>query len=250
MVYGSLIPLRRVLELAAWLPPARCVVCDAAATVGGLCPACIEDLPWLQVACPCCAQPLPSPATTGPCARCQAQPGPLDIVQAAFLYAPPVDRLERRFKFHRDLAAGHALATALAARAAGWPRPQALVPLPLQRARLRRRGYDQAWEIGRVLARQLALPCLPGLHRVRATEPQTRLDAAQRRRNLYGAFMACGTLPSHVALVDDVMTTGATLTAAAEALRAAGVARVDAWVCARVPAPDGKPTSMHGPFTL
>src|SRR5690606_25479155 len=146
------------------------------------------------------------------------------------------DRLLPRFKFHRDLAAGRLLAEAMAARFAPLPRPGALLPVPLHRGRLRRRGYDQALELARPLARALDLPLLPGaLRRVRATRPQSELDAAARARNLRGAFaVEAGTpLPAHVALVDDVMTTGATLHAAALALRRAGVARVDAWVCAR-----------------
>ncbi|MCR6495193.1 hypothetical protein LJB71_02315 [Thermomonas sp. S9] len=104
-------------------------------------------------------------------------------------------------------------------------------------ARLRRRGYDQALELARPLARALGLPLRTDLlQRGRATAAQTRLDAAARRRNLQGAFAvrARAPLPAHVVLLDDVMTTGATLHAAAAALRAAGVARVEAWVCARV----------------
>src|SRR3546814_7526919 len=117
-------------------------------------------------------------------------------------------------------------------------RPQALLAVPLHRARLRTRGYDQALELARPLARALVIPLLPGaLVRSRATSPQSELDAARRRRNLRGAFSVAPDtrLPAHVALVDDVMTTGATLHAAAIALRRAGVMRVDAWVCARVP---------------
>src|SRR5690606_29209375 len=118
------------------------------------------------------------------------------------------------------------------------PRPQAVVPVPLHCARLRRRGYDQALELARPLAHALALPLQPRLlQRVRATAPQSELSAAARRRNLRDAFVVAADAapPAHVVLVDDVMTTGATLHAAARALRHAGVARVDAWVCARVP---------------
>ena len=116
------------------------------------------------------------------------------------------------------------------------PRPAALVPVPLHHRRLRQRGYDQALELARPLARALDLPLLAGhLQRHRATVPQSELDAAARRRNVRGAFgVADGTaLPRHVALVDDVMTTGATLAEAARALRRAGVSRVDLWVAAR-----------------
>ena len=115
-------------------------------------------------------------------------------------------------------------------------RPQALVPVPLHPARLRQRGYDQALELARRLARLGGLPVrADALRRVRATAAQTRLDAAARQRNLQAAFAvrAGVTLPAHVALVDDVMTTGATLHACARVLLAAGVRRVDAWCIAR-----------------
>ena len=258
--------LRWLAAGAQWLLPARCLVCAEAGDAGlDLCAACRAALPRNDLACPRCALPMglpaavqlpvaarasaaavpareqwPSPAAcaTGPpamCAACLQRPPPLDATWAAFLYAAPLDRLLPRYKFHGDLAAGRLLAQLMAQAWSGDVRPQALVPVPLHQARLRRRGYDQALELARPLATALDLPLRCDLlQRVRATAAQSQLDAASRRRNLRGAFRAGGRgLPAHVALVDDVMTTGATVHAAAEALRRAGVARVDAWVCAR-----------------
>ncbi|QWF19930.1 ComF family protein [Lysobacter capsici] len=116
--------------------------------------------------------------------------------------------------------------------------PPVLVPIPLHRSRLRERGYDQALELARPLARQLGLPLqAQALTRVRDTSAQSQLDASQRRRNLRDAFAWNGdvAMPAHIVLIDDVMTTGATLHSAARVLRRAGALRVDAWVCARVP---------------
>lgn len=231
MVYGS---------IARWigaLLPTHCLVCDEPGLAGrDLCAACLAALPLLPPACPRCALPLgPAESCAIACGACQRRPPPLDTAIAAFAYGWPVDGLLRRFKFHHDLAAGRLLAQLLAQRCRQAPRPQALVPLSLHRARLRQRGYDQALELARPLARTLGLPCLPALRRVRATRPQSELDAGARAGNVRGAFVAGGGLPAHVALVDDVMTTGATLHAAAHALRKADVRRVDAWVCARVP---------------
>jgi predicted amidophosphoribosyltransferase len=119
-------------------------------------------------------------------------------------------------------------------------RPDALIPLPLHPRRLRARGYDQALELARPLAQRFGLPLRTDLlTRVRDTAPQSRLDAPARRKNLRRAFAVHRTALArtplkHVVLIDDVMTTGATLHAAAEALLRAGVERVDAWVCARV----------------
>ena len=228
-------------DAARLLWPARCLVCDAPGADGlDLCEACSAALPWNRCACARCAMPLPAGAwdPTSACGPCLRHPPPLAAVHAACVYAAPIDRLLPRFKFHNDLAAGRLLAQLMAEAFAALPRPAALLPIPLHRARLRRRGYDQALELARPLARALDLPLLEStLVRARATPPQSRLDARQRRRNLRGAFaVRTGTpLPAHVVLVDDVMTTGATLHAAAAALRRAGVARVDAWVCARVP---------------
>ncbi len=213
-----------------WLWPGRCVVCGMASGRSvDLCLPCETDLP------------APAPARPGR--------GPLASLHAAFGYAPPVDRLLPRLKFHGDLAAGRVLAAGMARALAAAPRPEALVPVPLHPARLRSRGYDQALELARPLARSLGLPLLVGaLRRVRATAPQTHLDRHARRRNLAGAFRVRDgvVLPAHVALVDDVLTTGATLRAAATALRDAGVARVDGWACARAAPPRGG-TDAGGP---
>ena len=236
-------------RLARWLWPPRCLACRGRGEGMDLCRPCFEALPWLHHACRCCAIPLAGPTATvfqsdpDPlCGRCLQRPPPLAGTHAACLYAAPLDRLLPRFKFHHDLAAGRLLAQ-LMARAlhplpATWTHPATLLPIPLHPRRLRQRGYDQALELARPLARTLGLPLLDSvLHRVRDTAPQSRLDAAQRQGNLKDAFRIEGrhALPAHVVLVDDVMTTGATLHAAATALHRAGVNRVDAWVCARVP---------------
>lgn len=233
------------VDAARLLWPSRCLACEAPGLEGlDLCAACATALPWNRCACPRCALPLPEPATCGDCLRREAalrrrgrEPA-LAKVHAAFVYAAPLDRLLPRFKFHRDLAAGAVLSQLMAEAAASLPRPDAVIPVPLHRARLRRRGYDQALELARPLARSLAVPLRDDLlRRVRSTAPQSELSALARRRNLKDAFAVKPgvRLPTHAVLVDDVMTTGATLHAAAEALKRAGVECVEAWVCARVP---------------
>lgn len=254
-------PVRISRWLGQALLPLRCLVCGLPGADGrDLCAACRDALPWNEPACPRCALPLPAgergrpprpaggrdalPAAPGlRCGRCLRRPPPLDATVAALAYRFPLDRLLPRFKFHGDLAAGRLLAQLMAAglaeRLAGAPPPGALVPVPLHPARLRQRGYDQALELARPVAASLGLALRADvLHRVRATGAQTTLGAADRRGNVRGAFMArAGALPAHVALLDDVMTTGATLADCARALRRAGVRRVDAWVLARAPPP-------------
>lgn len=115
-------------------------------------------------------------------------------------------------------------------------RPQALVPVPLHRGRLRTRGYDQALELARALAQAGAPPVLADvLRRQRPTRAQSELGAKARRSNVHDAFVlrAGAPLPAHVALIDDVMTTGATVSECARVLLAGGVQRVDVWTIAR-----------------
>ncbi|MFL6586723.1 MAG: ComF family protein [Luteimonas sp.] len=225
--------LRALLQGAL---PGRCLVCREPGTAArDLCPACTAALPWMPHACTRCAQPLPTHDPV--CGACLRRPPPLDAVIAAFDYGFPVDQLLPRFKFHRDLAAGALLGDCLAYATSDAARSAALVPIPLHTVRLRERGYDQGLELARMLARRHDLPLRSDLlRRVRATAPQSRLDAKARRRNLRNAFAVerLPDMPAHIVLIDDVMTTGATLHAAAHALRRAGVRRVDAWVCARV----------------
>ena len=153
------------------------------------------------------------------------------------MYAFPLDRLLLRFKFHGDLAAGRLLADLFCEQLGDGPLPQALLPVPLHRARLRERGYDQALELAKSIAKRIDVPLhRKHLRRVRGTARQSELGLAARQRNLRGAFAVAGeSLPRHVALIDDVMTTGATLRECAQTLLRSGVERVDVWVIARAP---------------
>lgn len=226
-----------VRRAADALLPRRCLACDAGAGAhADLCAACLAGLPWIDVACLRCGVPLPAPSDA--CGACLARAPPVAATRACLLYAAPVDGLLPRLKFAGDLACARTLGTLMAQRLRDAPRPDVLVPVPLHAARLRSRGFDQALELARPLARALGVPLDAGLlRRTRATAAQSRLDKPARSRNVRGAFAVARTqaLPARVALVDDVMTTGATVHAAARALRRAGVGHVEAWVCARVP---------------
>ena len=219
-----------------WLLPPRCLICRETGAYGlDLCANCTQSLPWNHAACMRCGLPLPA---SDECGTCLTAPPPVTTTTAVFVYGFPVDRLVPRFKFHQDLAAGRLLTELATGPLGRAPRPDALVPIPLHAGRLRGRGYDQALELARPLARSLSIRLLADrLIRLRATAPQSELHADARQRNVARAFgiAGAGPLPAHVALLDDVMTTGATLHAAARTLLAAGVTRVDAWVIARVP---------------
>lgn len=222
-------------KLSAVLLAPRCLVCGEQGHGGlDLCVECCADLPWNLDACRQCGLPLAGQASH--CGHCLFTPPPYQLTQTAFRYAFPVDRLLPRFKFHGDLAAGAVLATLMQWALDPSEIPQALIPVPLHPSRLRQRGYDQALELAKALARECHLPlCHDRLVRLRATDAQTELGASARQRNVRGAFglRAGAALPQHVALIDDVMTTGATVGECAQTLLAAGVHRVDIWAVAR-----------------
>ncbi|GAA0711916.1 ComF family protein [Dokdonella soli] len=220
------------------LPP-RCLLCGAAGANGrDLCAGCAADLTRNTPCCPRCALPLETPAPL--CGGCLKREPPFAAAWAPFRYGHPLDLLEARFKFHADLAAGRVLAELMAERAidAAPKRADLIIPVPLHPARLRERGYNQALELARPLAKALGIPLRHDvLLRNKATPPQTGLDAKARRRNVRGAFIVApgAEFPARVVLFDDVMTTGATLREGALALRRAGAAHVEVWALARAP---------------
>ncbi|MFK2878247.1 ComF family protein [Rhodanobacter hydrolyticus] len=224
-----------------WLLPWRCLLCGAAGADGmDLCADCAAEVPRNRTCCVRCALPLATTAAV--CGECVRRAPPWDAAWAPFRYGWPLDRLESRFKFGRDLAAGRTLATLWRREAMSLPKPELLLPVPLHRVRLRQRGYNQARELAKPLGRHLGVPLRHDvLSRCRGTTAQTDLDAAGRRRNVRGAFVlrAGIALPAHVAILDDVMTTGATLAECSRVLKRAGVQRVDVWALARAPSPRG-----------
>ncbi|HVX05115.1 MAG TPA: ComF family protein [Rhodanobacteraceae bacterium] len=217
--------------------PSHCLLCGARGQGAlSLCIACEADMPRNATCCARCALPLETPAAL--CGRCIRHAPPWDAAWVPFRYEWPLAQLEARFKFGGDLAAGRTLSLLWNASHAPHDLPDAIVPVPLHRSRLRRRGYNQALELAKPLAQHFTIPVLrDALRRHRATHPQTELTALQRRRNVRGAFEARfdGKTPGHVAVLDDVFTTGATLAECVRVLRKAGVARVDVWALARAP---------------
>lgn len=192
-----------------------CPVCGLAAEARGqLCTGCAAAMPALQAG----AARLPG----------------IDYHVAACAYAFPVDQLVQQLKFGGRMPLARTLGLLLADAAAQQPRPAALVPVPLHPQRERQRGFNQAEAIARVTGRALQIPVLSGaVARIRATPAQSGLDLQQRQRNLAAAFAVTAPLPAHIALVDDVVTTGSTVLALATTLRRHGVRRVDAWSVAR-----------------
>jgi ComF family protein len=209
-----------------------CVLCAASSGDALFCAGCERDLPVLGEACPRCAGPSPGGAVCGACLR---DPPSFDATVAVWRYEFPVDRLVLALKYGGRLALAGAFGDALAARTADR-HVDALVPMPLAPPRLRSRGFNQAMEIARRCARNTALHVDPGLvARVRDTPPQTDLPHDARAANVRGAFACTGAVAGMaIAIVDDVMTTGASLEELARTLKRAGAARVENWVVSRV----------------
>lgn len=222
--------------LALQALPLRCMVCEDPGAAGlDLCAACHAALPWNDHACVSCALPLPADAFVQCCSACLREPPRQRAAVAAFVYAPPIDQLLRRFKFHQDLAAGRLLSQLMLQRVPVFVDGASLQPVPLHWRRLRARGYDQVLELAKPLAKALQVPLWQGLRRTRLTTPQSDLDAEARLRNPHGAFHAVLPPPPQLVLMDDVMTTGATLGAALQAVQQAGPVEGRLWVCARAP---------------
>ncbi|MCB1785007.1 MAG: ComF family protein [Gammaproteobacteria bacterium] len=220
-------------NIAHWFGSA-CRLCNAPAD--GVCQACLAELPRNRNACVRCALPLGT-TSTSLCGECLRHPPTFDRAVAPLLYVAPVDDLIAGFKYHHRLADGRFLADLLAGELARRePFPQLLLPMPSSARRLRERGFNQAAELTRRLARQLGIEwSTAALRRGDGARPQRGLGRAARLRNLQGAFAAAAGLPSHIALVDDVITTGATVEAASRALREAGVQQIEVWAIARTP---------------
>jgi len=185
-----------------------------------------------------CATPLAN-ADSLRCAACDARPPPFSRTIAPLLYDDVVAGLVHAHKFRGSTIHGRVIATLLAARVraayASTPLPSAIVPVPLSMRRLLRRGQNQAAAIARRVGATLGIPVdYDGLRRIRHTAPQSGMTRAQRLRNLAGAFAFHGTLDgTTVAVVDDVVTTGATVRAVARCLGRAGAGDVHVWAVAR-----------------
>ena len=221
--------------------PPRCLLCGAPGEGDrDLCADCHQALEHNQHACRVCALPLPTGAAAGSiCGRCLRQRPVYGRCHAALVYDALCASLISQLKFNRRLSHARLLSQLLIAhlQAQAPARPDLILPVPLHAKRLKERGYNQALEIARPVGRHFGLPVLPRLcRRVRMTPAQVNLDRQARRKNLRNAFKVTGTVAGKtIALLDDVVTTGTTVSELARCLKRAGAARVDVWAVARTP---------------
>jgi ComF family protein len=233
-------------QVYIWLKNKQfCLLCDESTdTTFPICTRCEADLPWLVDPCERCALPMAMSGLT--CGQCLRQPPAFSEVVVPWRYDFPIDALVTRFKHQGKWPMGRLLAELLGQSlehrfADGLQRPDCLLPVPLARKRLRQRGYNQAEMLARWLGAQLAIPMDDHvLRRVLETPAQQGLDAKARQRNLRKAFVLAddaNVAGRHFAVVDDVLTTGATLNAVTQLLIKAGARRVDVYCLARTPKP-------------
>lgn len=220
--------------------PSCCVLCGAAGiTEHDLCLACATELPCLENhhTCQQCADILPIPSEH--CGNCLKQSPAYDRTIALYHYQTPLTSLITRLKFSADLKQANLLGQLLAEKLLIFYQQQALpdviIPMPLHIRRLQERGFNQSVELARPITKQLCIPLeLHACQRIRATSAQINLPSSLRQKNLHNAFIVNTRLQrKHVAILDDVITTGASVQALSQALRQQGVTQIDVWCIAR-----------------
>ncbi len=225
---------RRVAEalLNTFLPP-TCPFCGLEVERLGACSGCLEDLPWNRIACRRCAKPLATAETL--CAACQRQPSPFVTAIAPLRYDFPADVALKAVKFRARSYYLPVFAGLLCEASKALPSDvDAVLPMPMHWRRWALRGFNQAVELARPVAKHLDVPLISSVNRIRHTAFQSGLDAGARRRNLAGAFQLSKVITAeHVLIVDDVMTTGHSCRSLALTLRRAGVRQVSVLVAAR-----------------
>ncbi|MDX1572457.1 MAG: ComF family protein [Methylophaga sp.] len=213
--------------------PNPCFLCTAPTGDSLLCIACQADLPRLTSGCLRCASPLVDP---GICGQCLQKPPPHEQIFCLLPYLSPIDDLIGAYKYHQQLGLRDFFAAQMAAKLKMRDDlPTLILPVPLHKRRLRQRGYNQSADLANRLGQLLNIDVdNHTLKRIRATQPQSELPFKARRKNLRGAF-ACGDLHGvkHVALIDDVYTTGHTVAEAGRCLQKQGVTRLEVWTIAR-----------------
>ena len=201
----------------------------------GLCRDCLAELPQIHHACPCCGAELANFVTVL-CGKCQRQAPWFDSAHIPYRYAPPLVPFITGLKFHARLAESRFLAELfLASLSAELTLPECLIPVPLHSQRLRERGFNQALELARLLSHRLHLPIENHLVQRRLnTRPQSELSGKSRHHNMRHAFELLSPVKyRHVAILDDVVTTGSTVNELAQVLRQAGVEYIQVWAIAR-----------------
>ena len=218
--------------------PTHCLLCCEITPNAALCEGCLNELPWLMDNCYQCGLPFEKPAfPTTRCGACVTQPPPFEKTIALFQYQSPITHFISQLKFNHRLLYAHLLGTLLSKKID--TSPDCIIPIPLHYKRLRQRGFNQSVEIARPIAKKRNIPInIDAFVRCKNTQPQATLPARDRAFNIKKAFKQQKPFTAkHVAIIDDVMTTGNTITEFSKLLKRSGVAHIEAWCCARAISP-------------
>jgi ComF family protein len=219
-----------------------CVLCDTKVTQNiSLCAACLQDLPRIIHSCYRCALPLQNEVVDTLCGECQQSPPPVDYLISSLHYAYPVGYLISQLKFQRHLSHAKIFSQLLLTTLQAYyikpstTLPDVIIPVPLHKKRIRQRGFNQALEIARPIAKGLDIPILGNvIQRTKYTQAQSLLSAVERRKNLRRSFAVVKPITAdHIVLLDDVVTTGTTVYELAILLKKQGVKTVGVWAVAR-----------------
>ena len=230
-----------VKQLYNKLLPYTCVLCHhPSQRTQDLCEPCHSEMPILTHSCQRCARELPPTLPNRLCSHCLKQPPPFDATYAAFSYKDSVTKLILNLKFNNALNNARLLGELLAKRIKeDWYQqqdlPDIIIPVPLHSKRLTERGFNQALEIAKLVAKSLKLPLeTTSCQRIKFTSPQATLKVEHRLNNIKNAFLINKDFSNkHIAIIDDVITTGQTITEFAFSLKKAGAKKIDIWCCAR-----------------
>lgn len=218
----------------------RCVTCLHPSAFNGLCAPCRSDLPRNRLHCDICALPLAFSGPVRRCGECLTQPPVFTRSLILWRYQFPVDSMIGRYKYHGQRKFARPLLSDfsdyLEHTLRDGERPELLIPAPMHWRRRWQRGFNQSQDIAEYLGRRLKIPVnSQAVQRKRQVRAQRGLNRAARLTNLNKVFEVCQAIPERVAIVDDVVTTGATTRALAGALTTAGAREIQIWALARTP---------------
>ena len=228
----------KISKLIEVLLPYTCILCNSLSDQRiDLCSYYFNNLPFYPTSCIKCGKPITKIASQ--CGQCLKSPPQFNNTHILFQYKPPITKLLKRLKFNQNLTnakvLGELLAKYVAIKYANLKFPNVLLPIPLHPKRIKQRGFNQTIELARPIAKLLKIPIeYKFCHRVRETLPQTMLPAHARRKNLQNAFYINANLTGmHIAVIEDVITTGSTIKSFCQALKQAGAHKIDIWCIAR-----------------
>jgi ComF family protein len=230
-----------IKKLLSWLLPYTCILCgNPSHRHQDLCLLCYQDLPTPKTSCQLCAISLQGDFTNLTCGQCLRQVRPFDATFTLFEYIKPIDNLLLELKFNQKLVNAQVLGELMAEKIQhDWyknkPKPDVIIPIPLHPQRLRERGYNQAMEIARPIAKLCRIPInIKDCKRIKPTAPQAMLAAKERETNIKRAFTTNRRWDNcSIAVIDDVITTGNTVREFCHLLKLQGAKRIDVWCCAR-----------------